>query len=132
MKTKTQLLQEQNVLKAKLAQVTKQINLQEVSRMQQIAGVKSKRFLKENFGEGDYEAQKERVLEWFDMAFEGEEIDTRLRSQISQVLNRNSSMSKELFEEIWGMYTSKYSTHDVGADWETFDETLNYIMNGSW
>jgi hypothetical protein len=53
MKTKQQLLQEQKQLRTKLAQVTKQINLQEVSRMQQIAGVKSKRFLKENFEEGD-------------------------------------------------------------------------------
>lgn len=52
MKTKQQLLQEQKQLRTKLAQVTKQINLQEVSRMQQIAGVKPKRFLKENFEEG--------------------------------------------------------------------------------
>ena len=54
MKNKQQLLQEQKQLRTKLAQVTKQINLQEVARMQQIAGVRpSKRFLKENFEEGD-------------------------------------------------------------------------------
>ena len=54
MKNKQQLLQEQKQLRTKLAQVTKQINLQEVSRMQEIAGVKpTKRFLRENFEEGD-------------------------------------------------------------------------------
>jgi hypothetical protein len=39
MKNKQQLLQEQKQLRIKLAQVTKQINLQEVARMQQIAGI---------------------------------------------------------------------------------------------
>lgn len=39
MKPNQNLLQEQKQLRTKLAQVTKQINLQEVSRMQQIAGI---------------------------------------------------------------------------------------------
>ena len=39
MKTKQQLLQEASLLKQKLAQVEKQINLTEVKRMQQLAGI---------------------------------------------------------------------------------------------
>ena len=39
-------------------------------------------------------------------------------------------MTKDLFKKIWAAYTNKYSTGDVGADWDTFEPTFMWVMDG--
>jgi DNA repair protein RadC len=98
----------------------------EAKRMQQLAGI-----LNENEEtNSNYLDQKERVKNWLELTFDGEEIDPEIESKVNVLLNSNNQMTKNLFKAIWGTYTKKYSTGDVGADWDSFNPTFKWIIDG--
>ena len=98
---------------------------EEFRRMQKLAGL-----INENQMSGEYSAQKNRVKEWLELAFEGETVDPEINKKVEILLNNNNQMTEELFRKIWSIYTKKYSTGDVGADWDAFDVTFMWVMDG--
>jgi hypothetical protein len=101
--------------------------LNEIRRMQQLAGIISESQLNEN---DTYLDQKSRAKEWLQLAFDGEEIDPEVEEKVDALLDGNTQMTEDLFREIWASYTKKYSTGDVGADWDSFEPTFKWIMDG--
>ena len=98
----------------------------EAARMQKLAGI-----ITENETNSDYLSQKSRAKEWLENTFSGEpEIDHEVEEKVDILLNSNNQMTKDLFKKIWAAYTNKYSTGDVGAEWDTFEPTFMWVMDG--
>ena len=75
--------------------------------------------------------EKQRVKEWFEVTLEGDE-DPQLKAQINNILNTNQEVTKEIFQEIWEVVVEQYGVGDIGADWNSFDETYHWVKTGNW
>jgi hypothetical protein len=98
----------------------------EATRLQKLAGI----ITENQESNSSYLDQKERVEEWLEITFEGGKIDPEIESKINALLDNNTNMDEDLFRNIWGAYVEKYSTGDVGADWDSFDSTFKWVIDG--
>ena len=100
--------------------------INEAQRMQKLAGISEIKITPSV----QLSPQKERVKKWLELTFDGEEIDPEIESKVNALLNSSNQMTEDLFRAIWETYIKKYSTGDVGADWDSFDPTFKWVMDG--
>jgi polyhydroxyalkanoate synthesis regulator protein len=98
------------------------------SELRQLIKEEISKVLKENIN--DYSSQKNRVKEWLIFAFDGKPIDSEIDKKINILLNNNNKMTRKLFQDIWQIYTKKYSTGDSGADWDAFQVIYDWVIDG--